>query len=145
MSSRRTESWDQLKIVGMVVGSDAPTENLRVEEKAHAPLRGASLSRIFIASELEEFPTAIDCTSLALVKAARSNPASLRGAARTLLAENQNCGVEPRGYHEDTCSAVPFAQNEFSSTLAMPAASVAIANQTQEEVEQSNPYTNSLK
>ena len=46
-----------------------------------------------------------------------------------LLAENQNCGVEPKDYHEGTCSAAPVAENEFSLTEA-------IANQTQGQVEQ---------
>ncbi|WP_193201014.1 hypothetical protein, partial [Nostoc sp. MG11] len=112
------------KVVGMVVGSDALTENLRVEETAHAPLRGASPSRIESASELEELPTAINCTTLALVDAAPSQSAPL-------LAEKQDCGVEARDFHESTCSAAPVAQNEFSLNSA-------IANQTQEEVEQNN-------
>lgn len=107
------------KVVGMVVGSDAPTENLRVEETAHAPLRGASPSHIESASELEDSPTANDCTSLALstrrcanVDAAPSNLASLRDATRTLLAENQNCGVEAIFPHEETCSAAPVSLNQ---------------------------------
>ncbi|WP_256874804.1 hypothetical protein [Nostoc sp. C057] len=100
------------KVVGMVVGSDAPTENLHVEETAHAPLGGASPSRTESASELEELPTAMDCTSLALVDDAPIQSASL-------LAENQDCGVEAIFPHEDTCSAVPVAQNEFSSSLAI--------------------------
>ncbi|MBD2527701.1 hypothetical protein [Nostoc sp. FACHB-133] len=65
---------------------------------------------------------AIDCTTLALVDAAQSNPA-------LLLAENQNCVVEPRDCHEGTGSAAPVAQNQFFSKEA-------IANQTQEQVEQ---------
>ncbi len=80
----------------------------------------------------------MDCTTLALVNAAQSNSATLRDAARTLLAENQDCGVEPRDCHEDTGSAAPVAQNEKSLNSAMPAAGVAIANQTQGQVEQSN-------
>ncbi|MBE8992661.1 hypothetical protein IQ275_37245 [Nostoc sp. LEGE 12450] len=108
----------------MVVGSDTPTENPRVEETAHAPLRGASPSRIESASEIEGLPVAIDCTSLALVDAAQSNPASL-------LAENQNCGVEAVVSHEGTCSAAPVAQNEKSLNSA-------IANQTQGQVEAGN-------
>jgi hypothetical protein len=112
------------KVVGMVVGSDAPTENPREEKTAHAPLRGASPSRTESASELEELPTAMDCTTLALVDAVQSQSASL-------LAENQDSGVEPRDCHEDTCSAAPVAQNEEYL-------SSAIANQTQEEVEQNN-------
>ncbi|MEH1829437.1 MAG: hypothetical protein V7L22_29560 [Nostoc sp.] len=105
--------------------SDTLTGNSREEKTAHAPLRGASPQTVQGVSEKEEeLPAVTDCTSLALVEAARSNPASL-------LAENQNCGVEPRDCHEGTCSAAPIAVNEFSSTLA-------IANQTQEEVEQNN-------
>ncbi|WP_225912254.1 hypothetical protein [Nostoc flagelliforme] len=115
----------------MVVGSDAQNKNSREEETAHAPLRGASPSHIESASELEELPTAMDCTSLALVEAARSNPASL-------LAENQDCGVEARFPHEGICSAAPVAENEKSLNSAMPAAGVAIANQTQGQAEQSN-------
>ncbi|MBD2510652.1 hypothetical protein H6G91_25835 [Nostoc muscorum FACHB-395] len=64
------------------------------------------------ASELEESPTANDCTSLTLVDAAQSNPASL-------LAENQDCGVEPRDCHEDDYSAASVAQSEKSSTSAI--------------------------
>ncbi|MBE8971375.1 hypothetical protein IQ277_35860, partial [Nostocales cyanobacterium LEGE 12452] len=110
------------KVVGMVVGSDAPTENPRVEETAHAPLGGASPSRTESASELEELPTAMDCTSLVLVDAAPSQPAPL-------LTENQDCGIEAIFPHEETCSAAPVAQNEEYL-------SSAIANQTQAQVEQ---------
>ncbi|MEH1770977.1 MAG: hypothetical protein V7L27_29710 [Nostoc sp.] len=109
----------------MVVGSDAPTENPRVEETAHAPLGGASPSHIESALELEELPVAMDCTTLALVDDAQSQSA-------LLLAEDQDCGVEPKDCHEGACSATPVAQNEFPSTLA-------IANQTQGQVEQGNP------
>ncbi|MBC1280998.1 hypothetical protein GNF10_34980 [Nostoc sp. UCD121] len=89
----------------MVVGSDAPTENPRVEETAHAPLRGASPQRIESASELEELLVATDCTTLALVDVAPSQSASL-------LAEKQDCGVEPKDCHKGTDSAAPVAQNE---------------------------------
>ncbi|MHC0067343.1 hypothetical protein ACWATR_31270 [Nostoc sp. UIC 10890] len=112
------------KVVGMVVGSDAPTENSRLEETAHAPLRGASPSRTESASELEDLPVAKDCTTLALVDDAQ-------GESTSLLAENQDCEVEPRDCHEGTCSGAPVAQNEFSLNSA-------IANQTQGQVEQSN-------
>jgi hypothetical protein len=50
--------------------SDTLNDILQVEETAHAPLRGASPQRIESASELEELPVAIDCTTLALVDAA---------------------------------------------------------------------------
>jgi hypothetical protein len=112
------------KVVGMVVGSDALARNPREEETAHAPLRGASPSRTESASELEELPTAMDCTSLTLVDAAPSQ-------STPLLAENQDCVVEPRDCHEGACSAAPVAQNEKSLNSA-------IANQTQEEVEEGN-------
>ncbi|QFS51455.1 hypothetical protein [Nostoc sphaeroides] len=63
---------------------------------------------------------------LALVDAVQSNPASLRDAARTLLAKNLSCGVESSDCHvrvasrrEGTCCASPIAQNKFSSTLAI--------------------------
>ena len=53
-----------------------------------------------------------------------------------LLAENQNCGIEPRDCHvrvasrrEGTCFAALVAQNEFRLNSA-------IANQTQGQVEQ---------
>ncbi|MBW4456803.1 MAG: hypothetical protein KME55_31275 [Nostoc indistinguendum CM1-VF10] len=106
--------------------SDTLTENSREEETASAPLGGASPQFVQSVKELEEeLPAVTECTTLALVEAAQSNPASL-------LAENQNCGVEPKDCHEGTCSAAPVAQNEFSSTLA-------IANQTPELVEQSSP------
>ncbi|MBC1222093.1 hypothetical protein GNF10_32170 [Nostoc sp. UCD121] len=57
--------------------------------------------------------------------AAPSQPASL-------LAENQDCDVEPRDCHEGTGSAAPPAQIEKSLNSA-------VANQTQGQVEQSNP------
>ncbi|QLE53842.1 hypothetical protein FD724_39080 (plasmid) [Nostoc sp. C057] len=100
------------KVVGMVVGSDAPTENSGLEKTAHAPLRGASPSHIESASELEGLPVAMDCTTLALVDAAPSESA-------LLLAENQDYGVEPRDCDEGACSAAPVAQNEFSSKEAI--------------------------
>ena len=93
------------KVVGMVVGSDAPTENSREEKTAHAPLRGASPQRIESASELEELLTAMDCTSLALVDAAPSEPAPL-------LAEKQDRCVEAIFPHEGTCSAAPVSLNQ---------------------------------
>ncbi|MCC5610073.1 hypothetical protein LC612_25745 [Nostoc sp. CHAB 5834] len=75
-------------------------------------------------------------TSLTLVDAEQSNSASLRDAARTLLAGNQHCGVEVAFPHEGTCSAAPVAQNEKSLNSA-------IANQTQgqgqKQLEQGNP------
>ncbi|MHC5831160.1 MAG: hypothetical protein ACYT04_88165, partial [Nostoc sp.] len=103
---------------------DTLNEILQVEETAHAPLGGASPQSVESVSELEDSPTANDCTSLALVDDVPSQPASL-------LAENQDCGVEAIFPHEGICSAAPVAQNEFSSSLA-------IANQTPGQVEQGN-------
>ncbi|WP_242059520.1 MULTISPECIES: hypothetical protein [Nostoc] len=112
--------------------SDTLTGNSRVEETAHAPLRGASPQSVQSVSEKEkDLPVAIDCTTLTLVDAAQDESA-------LLLAENQGCGVEPRNCHEGTGSAAPVAQNEKFLNSAMPAAGVAIANQTQGQVEQSN-------
>nr|WP_322714603.1 hypothetical protein [Nostoc sp. ChiSLP03a]MDZ8215857.1 hypothetical protein [Nostoc sp. ChiSLP03a] len=105
--------------------SDTLNEILPCEETAHAPLRGASPQTVQSVSELEEeLPAVTDCTTLALVD-------DVQGLSASLLAENQNCGVEPKDCNEGACSAAPVAQNEFFSSLA-------IANQTQEEVEQSN-------
>ncbi|MEH1819159.1 MAG: hypothetical protein V7L31_08790 [Nostoc sp.] len=106
--------------------SDTLTQISRKEETAHAPLRGASPQSVQSVEELEEeFPAVTDCTTLTLVDAAPSQPAPL-------LAEKQNCSVEAKGCHEGTDFAAPVAQNEFSSKEA-------IANQTQEEAEASNP------
>ncbi|MBW4458274.1 MAG: hypothetical protein KME55_39975 [Nostoc indistinguendum CM1-VF10] len=92
--------------------SDTLIENLREEETAHAPLRGASPSHIESASELEELPTAMDCTSLALVDAAQDESVLLEG-------EKQDSGFELKDCHEDTDSAAPVAQNEFSDKEAI--------------------------
>ncbi|MCF2152061.1 hypothetical protein IQ276_037820 [Desmonostoc muscorum LEGE 12446] len=105
--------------------SDTLTENSQVEETAIAPLGVASPQSVQSVSEKEEeLPAVTDCTTLTLVDAAPSQPAPL-------LAENQDCGVEPRDCHEGTCSAASVAQNEKSLNSA-------IANQTQGQVEQSN-------
>ncbi|QLE52609.1 hypothetical protein FD724_31930 (plasmid) [Nostoc sp. C057] len=110
--------------------SDTLNEILQVEETAHAPLRGASPSRIESASELEDSPTANDCTSLALVDDSPSQSASL-------LAEKQDCSVEARDCHEGTCSAASPAKIEKSSTSAIadqkmepnrPSASLLVKN-----------------
>ncbi|MFN6540408.1 MAG: hypothetical protein RM021_029235 [Nostoc sp. EkiNYC01] len=105
--------------------SDTLTRNLREEKTAHAPLGGASPQFVqSVPEKEEELPAVTDCTSLTLVDAAPSQPAPL-------LAENQDCGVEAIFPHEGACSAAPVAENKFSSSLA-------IANQTQGQVEQSN-------
>ncbi|MBE8991092.1 hypothetical protein [Nostoc sp. LEGE 12450] len=110
--------------------SDTLNEILPCEETASAPLGGASPQTVESVSEKEkDLPTAIDCTTLTLVDAAQGESASL-------LAENQDCGEEMRDCSKGTCSAVPVAQNEKSLNSAMPAAGVAIANQTQGQVEQ---------
>ncbi|WP_260446351.1 MULTISPECIES: hypothetical protein [unclassified Nostoc] len=103
--------------------SDTLNDISQVEETAHAPLRGASPQTVEGVSEKEkDLPTAMDCTTLTLVDAAPSQPAPL-------LAENQDCGVEPRDCHGGAFSAAPVAQNEFSDKEA-------IANQIQGQVEQ---------
>ncbi|MBD2565892.1 MULTISPECIES: hypothetical protein [Nostoc] len=95
------------------------------EEAAIAPLEVASPQFVESVSEKEEeLPAVTHCTTLALLDAAQSNPA-------LLLAENQDCGVEPRNCHEGACSAAPVAQDEKSLNSA-------IANQTPGLVEQSN-------
>jgi hypothetical protein len=122
--------------------SDTLTRISHEEQTAHAPFGVASPQSVESVSELEEaLPTAMDCTSLreaaptlTLVDAAQSNSASL-------LAENQDCGVEQKNCHvrlrsrrEGTCSAAPVAKNKkFLNS--------AIANQTQGQgqVKQGNP------
>ena len=94
--------------------SDTLTEIPHSCEAAIAPLGVASPQFVQGVSELEEeLPAVTDCTSLALVDDAQSNPA-------LLLAENQECSVEAAVSHEGTCSAAP------------------VANQTQGQAEQSN-------
>ncbi|MFN6540697.1 MAG: hypothetical protein RM021_030755 [Nostoc sp. EkiNYC01] len=81
--------------------SSTPNENLPVDETAHAPLGGASPQTFEGVEEKEkDLPVAIDCTTLALVDDAPSQPASLS-------AENQNSGEEVRDCHEGFCSAAP--------------------------------------
>jgi len=105
--------------------SDTLTGNPRKEETAIAPLGVASPLSIQSVSEKEkDLPVAMDCTSLTLVDAAQSQSASL-------LAENQDCGVEPKDCHEGGYSAAPVVQNE-------ECLSSAIANQTREQLEQGN-------
>ncbi len=117
--------------VAPTVKHSTKSENPRVEETAHAPLGGASPSRTESASELEELPVAMDCTSLTLVD-------DVQDESALLIGENQECGVEAIFLHEGTCFAAPVAQNEKSLNSAIPAAGVAIANQPQGQVEQSN-------
>ncbi|MHC5611176.1 MAG: hypothetical protein ACYTXA_09200 [Nostoc sp.] len=96
------------------------------EEAAIAPLGGASPLFVQSVSEKEEeLPAVTDCTSLTLVDAVPSQSTSLS-------AKNQDCSVEPTISHEGTGSAAPPAQIEKSLNSA-------IANQTQGQVEQSNP------
>ncbi len=105
--------------------SDTLTQISHEEETASAPLGVASPQTVGGLSEKEEeLPAVTDCTTLTLADAAPSQSASL-------LAENQDCGVEAIFPHEGICSAAPVAQNKFSS-------SSAIANQTQGQVEQGN-------
>jgi hypothetical protein len=63
-----------------------------------------------VSEKEEELPAVTDCTTLALVDAVQSNPAS------SLEEENQDRCVEPKDYHEGTCSAASPAQIEKSST-----------------------------
>ncbi|MHC5746723.1 MAG: hypothetical protein ACYTXT_33495 [Nostoc sp.] len=106
--------------------SDTLTRISREEETAHAPLGGASPQTVQGVSEKEEeLPAVTDCTSLKLVDA-------VQGESALLLGKNQDCGTEPKDCHGGDFSAAPVAQNEFSSGLA-------IANQTQGQVEQGNP------
>ncbi len=88
------------KVVGMVVGSDAPVEILRVEQTADTPLGGVSPLDIESTSEEEESPMAMDCTTLTLVDATEGQSASL-------LAENKDCGEEVKDCHEGESSAAP--------------------------------------
>ena len=95
--------------------SDTLTGNSREEETAHAPLGGASPQTVESVSENDiDLPVAMDCTTLMLVDAAPSQSTSL-------LAENQDCSVEPKDCHEGTSSAAPVAKNEFSSKEAIAA------------------------
>jgi predicted nucleic acid-binding protein len=61
------------------------------------------------ASEEEEPPAVVDCTSLALVDA-------VQGESALFGEENQASGNEPEVPGEDTFSAAPAAQNEKRST-----------------------------
>jgi hypothetical protein len=82
-----------------------------------------SIQSVESVSEKEkDLPVAMDCTTLTFVDNALNNPASL-------LAENQDCGVEQRDCYEGTGSAALIAKNEKSLNSA-------IANQTQGQVEQ---------
>ncbi|MHC5771857.1 MAG: hypothetical protein ACYTXI_41330 [Nostoc sp.] len=93
--------------------SDTLIENSREEETAHAPLGGASPQTVESVSEKEkDLPTAIDCTTLALVDVAQ-------GQSALLMGENQDCGEEVKGCHEGDCSAASVAENEFYSTEAI--------------------------
>ncbi|WP_193200642.1 hypothetical protein [Nostoc sp. MG11] len=119
--------------------SDTLTEISHCEEAAIATLRVASpLSVESVSEKAKDLPVAMDCTTLALVDAVQSNPASLRDAARTLLAENQDCGVEAIFPHEGACSAALVAKNEKSLNSAMSNDKPfhVYANQTQGQVEQ---------
>ncbi|WP_191762449.1 hypothetical protein [Komarekiella delphini-convector] len=80
---------------------------------SYAPFGGASPQTLESVEEKkeEELPTVTDCASLALVDAVQGQSASLRDPARTLLGENQDCGVETIIPHEDTCFTAPVALN----------------------------------
>ena len=55
--------------------------------------------------ENEELPVATDCTTKELVDATESQPTSL-------LAENQNSGVEQKDCHEGLSSSAPVSLNQ---------------------------------
>ncbi|MEJ6486858.1 hypothetical protein N0Y54_37330 [Nostoc punctiforme UO1] len=106
--------------------SDTLIEISHCEEAAIAPLGVVSPQFVESVSEKEEeLPAVTDCTTLALVEA-------VQGESASLLAENQDCGVEAAVSHEGICSAAPVAQNEKSLNFA-------IADQPQGQAEQSNP------
>ncbi len=97
--------------------SDTQNADLLLEETAIAPFRGASPPVSQSVSEIEvDLPVATDCTTLTLVNAVQSQPASLRDAARTLSSENSFFGNKVRDLQEDTIPAAPVAQNEKCST-----------------------------
>ncbi|MBD2255701.1 hypothetical protein [Nostoc parmelioides] len=81
--------------------SSTQKENSHRDETADAPLRGASPQTLEGVEEREELPTVTDCTSLTLVDAVPSQPASL-------LNKNQDLGVESGTSHEDYISAAPL-------------------------------------
>ncbi|MEJ6485264.1 hypothetical protein N0Y54_28795 [Nostoc punctiforme UO1] len=95
-------------------------------------MRGASPQTVESVSELEDSPTANDCTTLTLVDAAQDEYTSL-------LAENQDCGVEPAISHEGTCSAAPATSAEKWSHEAI----VARANVRPERMQKLKVAANS--
>ncbi|MBN3949399.1 MAG: hypothetical protein HWQ38_24215 [Nostoc sp. NMS7] len=88
--------------------SSTPNEILQGDETAIAPFGGASPQTVEGVEE-KDLPMATDCTTLTLVDATESQPTSL-------LAENQNSGVEQKDCHEGFCSAAPAAQHEQNLT-----------------------------
>ncbi|MDZ7954833.1 hypothetical protein [Nostoc sp. DedQUE09] len=64
----------------------------------------AEFSRESGSKKENDLPVAMDCTTLTLVDAAQSN-------LPLLLAENQDCGVEPKECYGGACSAASVAQN----------------------------------
>ncbi|WP_242056006.1 hypothetical protein [Nostoc flagelliforme] len=105
--------------------SDTLTEISHSCEAAIAPLAVASPQSVESVEELEEvLPTAMDCTTLALVD-------DVQGQSALLIGKSQDYGVEAIFPHEGTCSVASVAVNELSS-------SSAIAHQTQGQVEAGN-------
>ncbi|WP_224087863.1 hypothetical protein [Nostoc sp. MS1] len=102
--------------------SSTPKENSHCDETADAPLGGASPQIVRgVEEEKEKLPAVTDCTSLTLVDAVPSQPASL-------LSEKQDLGVEPRTSYEGHNSAAPVALG-FENSVT----------QSEEPVENSQP------
>ncbi|WP_341532116.1 hypothetical protein WKK05_39810 (plasmid) [Nostoc sp. UHCC 0302] len=110
--------------------SNTKKENSCDEETANAPLGVASPSIVESVSEKgKELPTAKDCTSLREAAPTLTLVDVVQGESALLLAENQDCSVEQRDCYGGTYSAASVAENEFSSSSAILAAGVAIADQ----------------
>ncbi|MBE9210057.1 hypothetical protein IQ244_26895 [Nostoc sp. LEGE 06077] len=93
------------KVVGKVVSSSTPNENLHGDETAIASLRDASPQTLkSVEEEKEELPAVTDCTTLTLVDDVPSQSASL-------IEKNQDLGDEQEISHEDNFSAAPANSN----------------------------------
>ncbi|MHC0068673.1 hypothetical protein ACWATR_38405, partial [Nostoc sp. UIC 10890] len=78
-------------------------------------------------------PVVVNEFSSTLAIANQTQGQAEQNNSASLLAEKQDCGVEPKDCHEGGYSTASVAQNEFSDKEA------AIANRTQGQVEQGNP------
>ncbi len=121
--------------------SDTLTRISREEQTAIAPL-GVASPHLFegVSEKEEDLPTATDCTSLALVDA-------VQGESASLLAKNQDCGVEPKDRNKGDCSAAPVGENEFSSSSAIaeqkiepsrPSAELKVENSVSRDEDKAN-------